>query len=564
MIYLLSGCLLWILSAGSDVVNMYSLDGHECVQVILDQKSRQYVDNFAASDLHAGACSEHGFTVDVPDGRSLLRLPFMSEPVVLTRLKRPAWQAGKLKAEAFLFNPLLRLAGMAGGVSVPVVQEPIRKRLSMNPFPFRPAPDSKDSSDKRRPFLAGKKSDGAESAKASQSSGFLRFFGEPDVHPAGSKFDFASLISNAIPVDKKDDTATPGTIKTYDHAWHGIFSKAFHSSQEYADNPEPPPVGNKYVPAGSKTGFVQVISGIPSIVMGAPATYDEQQAKTFTEFAFAFGENASSTESWSCGEFCDSTRHLLSKDSKIHFLGPGGKWHAQGYVLKLANKGCLLAFRGSVDLQNYLADAYFTSKHWPPTGRDSWCPDCRVHSGFADAYEELFPKMKEGLEDLQCKDISVTGHSLGGALASLAAAELRSRGETPVSKVYTFGSPRVGNPAFVKAFTDVSLKDGNIPPQWRIVHGNDLVPRMVPTMGGLGGVLDYAHIGKEVHYNKDSSAYKVAIDDQEAKGHDDPRDVSSAPVWMWTFLDHLNYLNRTWITDSKTKEKMGLNEAVIV
>lgn len=43
----------------------------------------------------------------------------------------------------------------------------------------------------------------------------------------------------------------------------------------------------------------------------------------------------------------------------------------------------------------------------------------------------------------------VTGHSLGGALAILAAADIKSVGHK-VDEVYTFGQPRVGNVAFSK------------------------------------------------------------------------------------------------------------------
>ncbi|MGH7128824.1 MAG: alpha/beta fold hydrolase, partial [Planctomycetaceae bacterium] len=45
----------------------------------------------------------------------------------------------------------------------------------------------------------------------------------------------------------------------------------------------------------------------------------------------------------------------------------------------------------------------------------------------------------------------LTGHSMGGALATLAAARLDSIG-AHISGVYTFGSPRVGDRAFAQAY----------------------------------------------------------------------------------------------------------------
>jgi len=45
----------------------------------------------------------------------------------------------------------------------------------------------------------------------------------------------------------------------------------------------------------------------------------------------------------------------------------------------------------------------------------------------------------------------VTGHSLGGAIATLAVAELISKG-IQVDNLYTFGSPRVGDSNFISWF----------------------------------------------------------------------------------------------------------------
>lgn len=51
----------------------------------------------------------------------------------------------------------------------------------------------------------------------------------------------------------------------------------------------------------------------------------------------------------------------------------------------------------------------------------------------------------------------LTGHSLGGAMATLAAAWLAER-KIPFSGAYTFGQPRVGDDNFQVAF-DTKLKD---------------------------------------------------------------------------------------------------------
>ena len=76
----------------------------------------------------------------------------------------------------------------------------------------------------------------------------------------------------------------------------------------------------------------------------------------------------------------------------------------------------------------------------------------------------------------------MTGHSLGGALAVIAAAELQSRYNS-VYSLYTFGQPRVGNDKFGQFMT------GYIPLTFRIVHYADEVPHVPQS------ILGYKHEG---------------------------------------------------------------------
>jgi len=62
--------------------------------------------------------------------------------------------------------------------------------------------------------------------------------------------------------------------------------------------------------------------------------------------------------------------------------------------------------------------------------------------------------------------IFVAGHSLGGALAALATRHLLAFGLRPT--LYTFASPRAGNPEFAKAFTQIDA--------YRIANSEDIVP----------------------------------------------------------------------------------------
>jgi len=78
----------------------------------------------------------------------------------------------------------------------------------------------------------------------------------------------------------------------------------------------------------------------------------------------------------------------------------------------------------------------------------------------------------------------VTGHSLGGAIAVLTAAELSlEEYDYNLATVYTYGKPRVGNKKFAKWFDD-RLEE------FRIIHYKDIIPANPPRKSPLSKVTD--------------------------------------------------------------------------
>jgi hypothetical protein len=92
----------------------------------------------------------------------------------------------------------------------------------------------------------------------------------------------------------------------------------------------------------------------------------------------------------------------------------------------------------------------------------------------------------------------ITGHSLGGAMAALAAVRLRSdHAFEPIAEklkaVYTFGQPMIGCPDFAKACADDEFLAQNV---IRYRYKNDVVPSLPPAAAGA-----FAHFGQEYRYH---------------------------------------------------------------
>ena len=100
----------------------------------------------------------------------------------------------------------------------------------------------------------------------------------------------------------------------------------------------------------------------------------------------------------------------------------------------------------------------------------------KVHMGFKMELRKLWPDIEALLQRNKSKQIWVTGHSLGGAMATLCASRLEDKNP----KLYTYGSPRVGGGEFV----------ANMQVQhWRFVNNNDVVP------GVPFAIMGYRHHG---------------------------------------------------------------------
>lgn len=136
----------------------------------------------------------------------------------------------------------------------------------------------------------------------------------------------------------------------------------------------------------------------------------------------------------------------------------------------------VVAFRGTENLGDWLGNLNLLS-----TSRSYG----KVHRGFLGAFQVVDAKLRSVLSRFPGKPLLLTGHSLGGALATVAAAEWK--GQIPISWIYTFGQPAVGKGGFA-AFFQQQL-GGHM---FRFVNDDDIVPRVPPT---------YDHVGALYHFD---------------------------------------------------------------
>ena len=146
----------------------------------------------------------------------------------------------------------------------------------------------------------------------------------------------------------------------------------------------------------------------------------------------------------------------------------------QGYLVSpRSREWAALVFRGTSSPMDFLIDLKAEMNSWDKGGR--------VHEGFKRGIEGVWnDDLLKELAALHCP-IYYAGHSLGAALATLAAS-LR-----PAAATYTFGSPLVGNSAFAATVQAT--------PIFRVVDHNDLVAHVPPAIPPL---FSYVHVG-EVH-----------------------------------------------------------------
>ncbi len=141
-----------------------------------------------------------------------------------------------------------------------------------------------------------------------------------------------------------------------------------------------------------------------------------------------------------------------------------------------------------------------------------------VHEGFAQALEAVWPVIRNALTgSAPVARTWFVGHSLGAALAALAARRASDELHVRAEAVYTFGMPRVGDAIFAAAYEQTLGAR-----TFRLVHGDDIVASVPPA------ALDFHHVGRLLRCNRFD----------QFRGMPDPN-ASDAPDFRTHFLSGL-------------------------
>ncbi|KKY36810.1 putative triacylglycerol lipase fgl2 [Diaporthe ampelina] len=169
--------------------------------------------------------------------------------------------------------------------------------------------------------------------------------------------------------------------------------------------------------------------------------------------------------------------------------GAGGAGEEEGAIV--------MAFRGTYSITNTVVDLSTVPQEYvpypePDDGRGdetaNKCHNCTVHMGFLESWTQARKLVLPVLKNVRARHrdypIHLVGHSLGGAVALLAALELKVALGWDDLVVTTFGEPQAGNAGFVDYVDRIfglDGLDGHDPDlerraYRRVTHAGDPVP----------------------------------------------------------------------------------------
>ena len=255
----------------------------------------------------------------------------------------------------------------------------------------------------------------------------------------------------------------------------------------------------------------------------------------------------------------------------------------------LERKLIFVSFRGTCAPKDLVTDATIAQSAWVDGESVDDINTAKVHTGFRNSLNSISRRLKELVlaavipgDNLANYELLVTGHSLGGALATCFVMDVAEYGMdagrglpqlTPSEpwwnsiastllgggggggssslksslspprpkalKMYNFGSPRVGNDIFCNKFNSM-IANGAIDESYRIVNNQDVVARTPRTVNALVlGNIGYDHCGPTVliRKNKEEEAGDDSSNNNMLLWIEGQTDTMACPVRDGNFAD---------------------------
>ena len=188
----------------------------------------------------------------------------------------------------------------------------------------------------------------------------------------------------------------------------------------------------------------------------------------------------------------------------------------------------IIAFRGTQTQLEWWRNLQATQKKYfdPTTGKQYG----KVHQGYLKIVrDEIGSKLIDTVRQLDTTiPCYITGHSLGGAVATLSAMEIALQVPEIREQIqlYTYAAPRIGDRTFAQEHSKL------IPNSYRIVNLSDSVPLVPPIkIENKFASVNYAHVGQkwsftaqfgDVLLNHVVDTYRMAIEAQQEVMAADP------------------------------------------
>ncbi|KAK7418223.1 hypothetical protein QQZ08_011326 [Neonectria magnoliae] len=251
---------------------------------------------------------------------------------------------------------------------------------------------------------------------------------------------------------------------------------------------------------------------------------------------------------WNTGLLMSDSCGFIAVDRGVQQQGTS----ASNTIYTTGGPAIVVAFRGTYSITNTVVDLSTVPQEYVPYpspdngGEDApekpehECTNCTVHMGFLDSWKSarplVIPELQRLREQYPSYPIQLLGHSLGGAVACLAALELKvSLGWEDVV-VTTFGEPRVGNPGLARFVDEVfhlgGQEDLEARTYRRVTHEDDPVPLLPLSEWGYKSHAGEIYIAKKDLSPSEDDVY-VCV------GDNDPGCIAEGDGSLWDMMRRL-------------------------